>query len=121
MTYANALIDRWKKKRNIESDNQAALALGVAKQAVSKWRNDQASPEVTTIEKMAVDLGLNPIAAVANVNAERGSNEEVKAFWGRVARSISMLCLAVYVANSTGALPSFFAESNRPNTVYYVK
>ena len=51
-------ISYLRKQQNI-SQFQLAKALGVSRQAVSKWENDQTSPDTLNLIKLADQLGTD--------------------------------------------------------------
>src|SRR5690606_5965831 len=64
MSITAELFERWKKARGYTSDRAALLALDVSHGAAVHWRAGR-NAEVHIIERMARDLGDDPLQAVA--------------------------------------------------------
>ena len=72
------LFTEWKKAKGLTSDNQGAIALGVTRGTVSLWKQDR-NAEIPLIERMAKDIGEEPIPWAMMVLAERSLGEEKRA------------------------------------------
>jgi hypothetical protein len=71
MSVTNDLLDRWKKAKGIESDNQAALKLHLTRATVSAWRVSEKEATAATIIAMATDLGEDPTGYVLMAEAHK--------------------------------------------------
>lgn len=98
MTSTIKLLDRWKASQGIASDNAAALALEVSRQAASRWRNGLAQAEPHTIARMAKDIGEDPGAWMALVEAERAKSSEDRKAWMALARQLGAAAAVAAVA-----------------------
>jgi transcriptional regulator with XRE-family HTH domain len=99
------LLDAWKAAQGITSDNQAALALGVVRQAISKWRNGQAHPAPPFAARMAKDLGRDELATLAAIEADRAIDGDTKRTWSRLARKRLGVALLALAAVGAPTLP----------------
>ncbi|MDG2518414.1 hypothetical protein [Lysobacter soli] len=99
MTSTIKLLDQWKAAKGITSDNAAALALEVSRQAASRWRNGLAQAEPHTIARMAREIGQDAGAWMALVEAERAKSAEDRKAWIALARQLgaaaAIACFAV--------------------------
>ena len=89
-----ALLDAWKSKRGVTSDNQAALALGISRQAVSRYRHGKAHADVEIAAKMAEELGLEVIEILAAIQADREIRPQAQAIWRRYGKPAFFSLLA---------------------------
>jgi len=72
MSITTELLDRWKAAKNIESDNQAAIKLGLGRATVSRWRHDeQTEASAETVKRMAEELQEDPTAYVLMAEAKK--------------------------------------------------
>ena len=96
------LLDKYKKACSIESDNACAVALGVSRQAVSKWRHGENHPEVDVIERMC-EATSEPFAHwVHMIEADRARSPAARKAWLRLAQ-VAASIIAVYTAIRFGA------------------
>lgn len=99
------LLDAWKRLKGITSDNQAALALGVQRQALSKWRNDGSHASPPLAARMAHDLGWDGLRTLAAIEADRAIDSDTKKAWLRLAGKALSVALAALLALGATALP----------------
>lgn len=104
------LLDAWKAKKQLPSDNQAALALGLTRATVSGWRHGKSHASAAPAAQMANDLGLNELAVLAAIEADRTFNGDDRRVWQKHGRAAFMsLFLGLTVC-----LPSARATSLQP-------
>lgn len=77
------LLDRWKERRGISSDYEAARALGVSRSSLSNWRKGTNHADVIAAATMAEDLGMEPIEVLAAIQADREIRPQAQAIWRR--------------------------------------
>ena len=100
------LLDAWKLAKGLTSDRQAALALGVVAQAVSKWRNGQAHAAPPHAAKMAHDLGWDGLRTLAAIEAERAVDGETKRAWLRLAGKALSVAVLTFAGLGAALLPA---------------
>ena len=94
MDTVNALLDRARKARGIESDNALAKVLGVGRAAVSRWRHGLSAPDPVSCAKLA-DMTGEPLAKVLGIVGEaRAVSAAEKQVWRRLAEA-AVLALAL--------------------------
>ena len=101
------LLDRLKRDRKIGSDNQAAKLLGISRQALCSYRKGHHIPDDYALTRLALELGMDPLALIAEVRAETEPNKEKRAFWrdffrrvGRRALILPLICGVFWWAGS---------------------
>ena len=91
-------IDLLIRKKNLPSDRQAALLIGMKEQLISKHRNGKA---LTLDNKYAYKLEelleLPHGKIVLDQHAEREKDPEVKSMWQKLAGSVAVVTLSVVV------------------------
>lgn len=101
-TTTTRLLDRWKAARGITSDNAAAQALGISRQAVSRYRKGAAQADVEIAARMAEDLGLDTLGTLAAIQADRETRPGAAAVWRRYGKGAFMaLALGLSVGLSS--------------------
>ena len=103
------LLDDWKAANNIESDNQAALRLGLGRQAISRWRNEDREAEDATVVRLAKDLHRDADPYLIAIAQKRASTPELKSALARLAKAIGHISLATLI--SVSALPHSTSEN----------
>lgn len=94
MSATNDLFVRWKAYKGVQSDREAAGMLGVSHGTPHHWKNGRnGAPAV--IERMAKDLGIDPIPTILQAFAEAANDAADKKTLGRLARSLGAACLAL--------------------------
>jgi transcriptional regulator with XRE-family HTH domain len=117
------LFDRWKALKNITSDRQASAALGLSAGAAAQWRMGR-NGSAAVIERMARDLGEDPIPVILQAFAEAARDAEDRKTLGRLARKLGAACLALFVlapmVNSSAAATES-GVSETPHHIHYAK
>jgi len=90
---ASEWIDRFKAKRQIDSDYRAAKVLGLSRNAISNYRNGTPTMDEKTAISLARELGERPEAIVIDQMAERATDPTLRASLREMARGLCMLCL----------------------------
>lgn len=57
------------------SDNQLAIALGVTRQQISKWKNGHQDPSIEMQQRLAEIAGLDPAPHVIAASVEKTGNQ----------------------------------------------
>jgi plasmid maintenance system antidote protein VapI len=96
-------LDAAKRKLGIESDYALAPFLGVTKQAISKLRNGRAVMSNTMAAKIAEILDIDLVRVIADLELERGSNEEL---WRRIARQVAGVLVPAVMAIGAASFPA---------------
>jgi hypothetical protein len=94
------LFERWKARKGHESNNAAASDLGTARQTVQNWK-DGRNGDAHFIERMAKDLGEDPVPVILEAFAEAARDAQAKRTLQRLAKRFRGAALAV----ALGALP----------------
>jgi predicted hydrolase (HD superfamily) len=120
MTVTASLLERWKKAKEIGSDRQAAIALGVSHTAVQKWK-DHGNASAAVIERMARDLGYQDkeIAVLlfeSMSEAQAGDAESRKTF-ERLAKKVKALAVTAALLVSMHYAPT----SSAVDSIHYAK
>ncbi|MBD9377924.1 hypothetical protein [Pseudoxanthomonas sp. PXM04] len=87
------LLDAWKAKHAIESDYAAAKELGVTHGTPSNWRAGRSHAKAALAARMARDLGLEELAVLAAIEADRAHEGEDRRVWQRHGRAAFMALL----------------------------
>lgn len=90
------LLDLWKARHGIENDSQAAVALGLRRQAISNWRQRGSQGEPATIAKMARDIGQEPAIWLAKAEGSKSKADADKKAWAAVVKKLSGMGLAIW-------------------------
>jgi len=93
MNITLTLLDEWKKAKNIPSDNQAALRLGLGRAAISRWRNENTEAEDGTIARLAKELDRDPDPYILAIATKRATTPELKAVLAKLAKAIGHVAL----------------------------
>ena len=88
MSVSYDLFCRWKHVQKIGSDNAGALSLGVTRSTVSLWKQGK-NAEIHLVEKMAEEIGDDPMTWAAQVMAERSGSDAEQSTWARFARRLA--------------------------------
>ncbi|HBC1013189.1 TPA: hypothetical protein IGZ65_004928 [Escherichia coli] len=78
-------IDELKKKLEITSDYAIAKHLGIERQNITKVRNGGVLSKKICF-RIANELRINPLEVIATAEAQKEKNNEIKAFWVKVAK-----------------------------------
>ena len=101
------LLDRWKERKGISSDYEAARALGVSRASLSNWRKGTNHADVIAAATMAEDLGMETIEILAAIQADREIRPQAQAIWrryGRPAFFALIACAAIPISAPGDAL-----------------
>lgn len=123
MTATFGLFERWKAAKGFETDSAAAQALGVTRAAVSLWRQGR-NGSAALIERMAQDLGTDPVPVILQAFAEAARDAEDRKTLGRLARKLGAACLALFMLAPTvpsSAAAAEIAASETPRFIHYAK
>ena len=98
-----AVLDAYRRAKNITSDSALADALHVKRQTVNQYRNGSAFPTDTRFIELCEGAKLDPDAYLAALQADRATGiAQVR--WAEAARKLgyaATMCLAVYTAIGT--------------------
>lgn len=106
-------LDAAKQKLGIKSDYALAPCLGMTKQAISKMRNRPLVMSNTTAAKVAEILDLDPLRVIADMELERGSNDEL---WKRIAQRVA----AAVLLPAIGVPSPAEASAAQPDRALYI-
>lgn len=106
------LFERWKARNGHASNSAGAEALGTARQTVQNWKEGR-NAEAHFIERMAKDLGEDPVPVILEAFAEAARDAEARRALQRLAKRFRGAALAL----ALGALPlmSPSASQARPD------
>lgn len=88
-TTTTKLLDAWKVRKSITSDNAAGLELGAKRQTISTWRTLKGHASPAFAARMAKDLGLDELAVLAAIEADRAQGDD-RRVWQRHGRAAFM-------------------------------
>jgi len=94
MTATLALFERWKAHKKLLSDREAAKVLGLSHGAPHLWRTGR-NGSAAVIERMAKDLGEDPVPVILQAFAEAARDAEDKRTLGRLAKRLGAACWAL--------------------------
>lgn len=94
MSATNELFQRWKAHKRITTDSDAAKELGTSHGAPHHWKQGR-NASAAVIERMAKDLGEDPIPVILQAFAEASRDAADRKTLGRLARSLGAACLAL--------------------------
>jgi transcriptional regulator with XRE-family HTH domain len=113
MTYAQKLIDEYKKVLKLRNDSELAEALGVSRACVSRWRSGLGYPEPRLAWEMAEAIGQSPGEVMMNIEAERATKLKNSRAWVQVRNLYAKTCLPKqirqkkqYIRDRLGLQPS---------------
>lgn len=87
------LLDRWKARYSVTSDNQAAIRLGVTRATVSSWRHWKSHAEAPVAARMASDLRVEVLPVLAAIEADRARTDDARRIWARYGKGAFMALL----------------------------
>lgn len=121
MSATYRLFTRWKEAKGFKSERAACLALGLSSGTVVHWKGGR-NGEPEYIEKMAHDLGEDPVKTILEAYAEQktGNSQRVlvklsKRF-GAVVLTLFMIMGATVKPNEINGGRAFF--SHKQDTLY---
>lgn len=94
MSATNDLFTRWKAHKGVQTDSEGARILSVSHGAPHHWRQGR-NGSAAVIERMAKDLGEDPVPVILQAFAEAARDAEDKRTLGRLARRLGAACLAL--------------------------
>lgn len=97
MSATNELFTRWKAHSRITTDAEAAKVLGISHGTPHHWRQGR-NGAASVIERMAKDLGVDPIPTILQAFAEAARDAEDRKTLARLARRLGAACLALLAA-----------------------
>ncbi|WP_426788010.1 hypothetical protein [Xanthomonas campestris] len=92
------LLDAWKTLKGIDTDYRAAKELGVSHGTPANWRHLRSHAKPSLAAKMAKDLGMDELAVLAAVEADRAHNGDDRRVWQRFGKGAFV---ALVLATST--------------------
>lgn len=101
------LFEEWKKAKGFTSDRAAGHALKVSPQAVNNWRTRDGNAEAHVIERMANDLGRDPIPYILQAFSEAAKDAEARRTLAKMAKKLAANSMALLLA-----LMPYFAPTN---------
>lgn len=100
-------LDAAKRKIGAESHADLARALGLSRAALTNYYNGGRTIDDYTAAKVAELLDLDPIAVIAQANAEREKDDGRRAYWQRLAMQaacVLMMSGSLFVTLPTNAV-----------------
>jgi len=97
------LFGRWKQHKGFKSDNQAAIALGIPRQTVQNWKEGR-NGEPEYIERMAHDLGEDPVKTILEAYAEQKKGASARVLV-KLSKRFGAVVLAVVLFQGATANP----------------
>lgn len=79
------ILDAVKKSHGLSTDTELANLLECSTAQISQYRTKKRTMDDYTASRVADLLGLDPMALIAQANAEREKNEEKREYWKRKA------------------------------------
>lgn len=116
MQTVNQLLDAVKVKHKIPSDYKLAMYLGVAQATVQNWRHSRSLPDQKAVERLAVELGLDPDVLLLQVESQRAATDYARAAWLRIAHRLQAGAVHVAVLVAV-CLVGFTSSPNAEATV----
>lgn len=95
MSATTDLFADWKQAKGYTTDSAAADALRVSKQAVHNWRDRDGNAEAHVLERMAADLGRDPVPYILRAFSEAAKSADAARSLSRLARKLGAACVAL--------------------------
>jgi len=95
MSPVNELLDKYKKAKNLNSDNACAESLGLHRASVSEWRRGKSWPSEAHIVELATAANEDAGLWLVSINAERAPPGAVQREWVRLASRFTQAAAAV--------------------------
>lgn len=89
-----------KVELGIKSDYALAQALDIPRQRISDYMSGRLQPDTYALMQIAMKLKRDPIAVIAEVEAENAKTEKKKDFWRSFLRPVGILSLMLALAFS---------------------
>ena len=106
MSAVNNLLDKYRERCSLASDNALGESLGVKRQAVHQWRKGLSWPSDEHVVEMAGKIKEAPEGWLAAVHADRTSDKTAKRVWLQAAQRLG------YAAAITLALNTWWAQQD---------
>lgn len=104
MSATYRLFERWRLAKGYGSANQGAIALGVDRQRVQKWKDGgNAHPDL--IEKMAHDLGEDPVRTILEAYAEQEKGQSARVL-EKLSKRFAAVALVLITLGGAPAKPN---------------
>lgn len=94
----SALLDHARDAQGVKSDYMLCKRYGLRANSVSHWRNGHGYPDEKACQKLAELAGFDPDVVIAQVNAMRANEPEMRAIWQRIAARLQVAGTAVFGA-----------------------
>jgi transcriptional regulator with XRE-family HTH domain len=114
MSSINILLDKYRKAKNLSSDNACAESLGLHRASISEWRRGKSWPSEAHIVEIANAAGEDAGLWLVSISAERASPGAVQREWVRLA---SRFAAAASIAVVFFGMCLFISAHN-PASVY---
>jgi transcriptional regulator with XRE-family HTH domain len=108
MTTTINLLDKYRAVCLLQSDNAAALSLGLTRSALSLWRNGKSHANATAVERMCQATGQPLARWLPMIEAERARTAGDRRVWLRLAQGITACGLLIAAAYN---LPTLYIMS----------
>jgi len=73
-------IDELKRRNGLKSDNQVAKLLKIERQAISRYRSGERTPDAYVCVRLALELEIDPLVLLAAVQKDAETGERAT-FW----------------------------------------
>lgn len=120
MTPTQALLDRLKAARGLDSDYKLAKLLKVSRARVSSWRTGTHEMDETTAVQVAQELGEDPLAVLAILKLEKPHKPREANVWGRYRPRLLAAALAAFVV-ATSVTPQPVKAAPEVNPLYIMR
>lgn len=77
----NKLLDEAIEALGVENDNQLAVALGILNNRISDYRKGHRKPDAYAATRLALAVGRDPLAVIAEIEAAAAKTERRRSFW----------------------------------------
>jgi plasmid maintenance system antidote protein VapI len=91
------LMEKAKKRANIESDYALAKAMGLDRKIISAWRNGKRHPSTEEAVQLATLAGLDEMMVIAQIEYESANKPEKKRFWKHYIESRGITAIGAMV------------------------
>lgn len=110
------LLDDFKHREHLDNDNQAAKRLGINRARLSNYRSHDRTPDTYACTRLALEMKVDPLALVAQVEADNAKNAEQRRFWKdffQRARRSGLIVLALICGISWSGGPNSTVEASK--------
>lgn len=91
------LLKRYKEFKELRSNYAAAKALGISESTISGWVAGGTMDQSTALQ-IAQEIGIEPLATMAQVQLERPLSPRERRIWGRYCARVFVAALATVAA-----------------------